>query len=47
MPEAISTPNLVALAITSQEFGRGLFCPPPNQDRTLVDRLTTIGLRIL
>ena len=35
MPEAISTPNLVSLPITSQEFGRGPFLPPPYQDRTI------------
>ena len=31
MPEAFSTPNLVALPITSQELGRGggAFLPPP------------------
>ena len=35
MHEAFSTPNLVALPITSQELGRGAFCPPPNQNRTI------------
>ena len=32
MPEGISTPNLDALPITSQELGRGaFFAPPPDQ----------------
>ena len=36
MPEAFSTPNLVALPITSQELGRGggAFLPP-NQNSTI------------
>ena len=29
MPEAFSTPNLVALSITSKELGRGGFFAPP------------------
>ena len=33
MPDAISTPTLVALPIASQELGRGAFLPP-NQHRT-------------
>ena len=34
MPEAISTPNLVALPITSKELEREAVCPmPPNQNR--------------
>ena len=32
MPEAISTPNAVALPITSQELGRGAFFPSLNQN---------------
>ena len=35
MAEAISTPNLVALPISSQELGKGAFLPPPNQNRTI------------
>ena len=36
MPEAFSTPNLVALSITSKELGRGgFFAPPPNQNSTI------------
>ena len=36
MPEAFSTPNLVALPITSKELGRGgFFAPPPNQNSTI------------
>ena len=36
MPEAFSTPNLVALPITSQELGRGGgFFAPPNQNSTI------------
>ena len=31
MPEAFSTPNLVALPITSKELGRA----PPNQNSTI------------
>ena len=36
MPEAFSTPNLVALPITNQELGRGggAFLPP-NQNSTI------------
>ena len=45
MPEAFSTPNLVALPITSQELGRGAFLPPPNQNST-IKQPTTIGLKI-
>ena len=37
MPEAFSTPYLVALPITSQELGRGDFLPP-NQKRNM-DRM--------
>ena len=44
MPEAFSTPNLVALPITSQELGRGgLFCPPPTKI-VISNSPTTIGL---
>ena len=45
MPEAISTPNLVALLITSQELGRGggLFCPPTKIG--LSNSPTTVGLK--
>ena len=44
MPEAFSTPNLVALSITSKELGRGgLFCPPPTKI-VLSNSPTTIGL---
>ena len=35
MPEAFSTQNLVALPITSQELGRGVFFVPPNQNSTI------------
>ena len=35
MPEAFSTPNLVALPISSQELGRGWAFLPPNQNRTI------------
>ena len=45
MPEAFSTPNLVALTITSQELdggGGGLFCPPTKI--VLLNSPTTIGL---
>ena len=35
MPEAPSTPNLVALPITSQELGKGSFLPP-NQNSTII-----------
>ena len=35
MPEAFSTPNLVALPITSQELGRGGFFAPPNQNSNI------------
>ena len=36
MHEAISTPNLVSLSITSQELGGegGFFAPSPNQNGT-------------
>ena len=34
MPEAFSTPNLVALPIASQELGRAAFLPP-NQNSTI------------
>ena len=40
MPEALSTPNLVALPITSEELGRG---PPPTKI-VLSNSPTTIGL---
>ena len=45
MAEAFSTPNLVALSITSKELGRGggLFCPPPTKI-VLSNSPTTIGL---
>ena len=45
MPEAFSTPNLVALPITSQELGRGGggFCPPTKI--VLPNSPTTIGLK--
>ena len=46
MPEATSTPSLVALSITSQELGRGAFLPPPNQIG-LSNSPTTIGLRTI
>ena len=44
MPEAISTPNLVAMPITSQELGggKGMFLPPSKKD--VSDNPTTIGL---
>ena len=46
MPEAISTPNLLALPITSQELGReGFFAPPTKIG--LSNSPTTIGLNIL
>ena len=35
MPQAFTTPNLVAVPITSQKLGRGVFCPPPNQNSTI------------
>ena len=45
MPEAFSTPNLVALPITSKELGRGggFFAPPTKI--VLSNSPTTIGLR--
>ena len=44
MPEAISTPYLVALTITSQELDRrGLFCPPTKI--VLSNSPTTMGLK--
>ena len=43
MPEAFSTPNLVALPITSQELGRGGFFAPPTKI-VLSNSPTTIGL---
>ena len=47
MPEAFSTPNLVALPITSQELGRGggLFCPTTKI--VLSNSPTTVGLKYL
>ena len=48
MPEAISTPNLVALPIISGELDRGggLFCPPPLQPKwDISDSPTAIGLK--
>ena len=42
MPEAFSTPNLVALPITSQELDRGGFFPPTKI--VLSNSPTTIGL---
>ena len=44
MPEAISTPNLVALPITSQELGRGAL--PPTKIG-LSNSPTTIVLNII
>ena len=37
MPDAFSTPNMVALPITSEDVGRGGFFtpPPPNQNSTI------------
>ena len=43
MPEAFSTPNLVALPITSQELGRVAFLPPPTKI-VISNSPTTIGL---
>ena len=43
MPEAFSTPNLVALPITSQELGRGGFFAPPTKI-VISNSPTTIGL---
>ena len=45
MPEAFSTPNLVALPITSKELGRGGFFAPPPTKIVLSNSPTTIGLR--
>ena len=43
MPEAFSTPNFVALPITSQKLGRGgLFAPQPKLG--LSNSSTTMGL---
>ena len=42
MSDAISTQNLVTLPISSQELGRGLFCPPTKIG--LSNSPTTIGL---
>ena len=44
MPEAFSTPNLVALSITSKELGRGGFFAPPPTKIVLSNSPTTIGL---
>ena len=44
MPEAFSTPNLVALPVTSQELGRGGFFAPPPTKIVLSNSQTTIGL---
>ena len=44
MPEAFSTPNLVALSITSKELGRGGFLPPLTKI-VLSNSPTTIGLK--
>ena len=44
MPEAFSTPNLVALPITSKELGRGGFFAPPPTKIVLSNSPTTIGL---
>ena len=44
MPEAFSTPNLVALPITSQELDRGCFLTPPPTKIGLSNSPTTIGL---
>ena len=48
IPGAISTPNLVALHISSQELGRGggIFCLS-QQKYDMSDSLTIIGLRDL
>ena len=46
MPEASSTPNLVALPITIQELGRRAFLPPPTKIG-LSNSPTTIGLNKL
>ena len=43
MPEAFSTPNLVALSITSKELGRWGFFAPPTKI-VLSNSPTTIGL---
>ena len=43
MPEAFSTPNLVALSITSKELGRGGFFAPQTKI-VLSNSPTTIGL---
>ena len=52
MPKDISTPNLVALPITSQELGRGGFFAPPSQNRTIkepnhyrVNKSASIGVQ--
>ena len=51
MPEAVSTPNLVALSITSQKLDRSLliftyaFLPPPPTKIGLANSPNTIGLR--
>ena len=45
MPEAFSTPNLVALPITSQELGRGGGFFGPQTKIVLSNSLTTIGLK--
>ena len=44
MPEAFSTPNLVALSITSKELARGCFFAPPTKI-VLSNSPTTIGLK--
>ena len=45
MPEAFSTPNLVALSITSKELDRGGFFAPPPTKIVLSNSPTTIGLK--
>ena len=44
MPEAFTTPNLVAVTITSQELDRGGFFAPPPTKIVLSNSPTTIGL---
>ena len=40
MPEAISTPNFVALPVTNQKLGKGSILAP-NQNRTIAQQLGT------
>ena len=44
MPEAISTPNLVALPATSQYLGWGEAFLPPQANLDMSDSPTTLGL---